>query len=183
MLFSSTVRGLPGKSPKTSGEVRRTSGEVQGLSRSSGEPDSLPVTRQICLQRKRNPTVHLPFVLQYTSHCTAVLLGKYWGLGSPESSRSISIHFAESLRKTQEGWNCRFQVPCTEGGDRSRQCRPPRPVPEILEFVAFCDSDKIFQPFSRDFRGVFLRNSRTATAFSSLLKILTKFRTLHWGTG
>ena len=50
LLFSSTVRELPGKSPKTSGEVRGTSGEVRGLSRSSGEPDSLPVTRQICLQ-------------------------------------------------------------------------------------------------------------------------------------
>ena len=43
LLLSSTVRDLPGKSPKTSGEVR-------GLSRSSGEPDSLPATRQICLQ-------------------------------------------------------------------------------------------------------------------------------------
>ena len=50
LLFSSTVRELPGKSPKTSGEVRETSGEVRGLSRSSGEPDSLPVTRQMCLQ-------------------------------------------------------------------------------------------------------------------------------------
>ena len=37
---------------KTSGEVRRTSGEVRGLSRSSGDPDSLPATRQICLQFK-----------------------------------------------------------------------------------------------------------------------------------
>ena len=36
---------------ETSGEVRGTSGEVRGLSRSSGEPDSLPATRQICLQR------------------------------------------------------------------------------------------------------------------------------------
>ena len=52
LLFSSTVRELPEKSPKTSGEVRGTSGEVRGLSRSSGEPDSLPVTRQICLQEK-----------------------------------------------------------------------------------------------------------------------------------
>ena len=50
MLLSSTVRELPGKSPKTSGEVRGTSGEVRGLPRSSGEPDSLPATRQICLQ-------------------------------------------------------------------------------------------------------------------------------------
>ena len=50
LLFGSTVRELPGKSPKTSGEVQGTSGEVRGLSRSSGEPDSLPVTRQICLQ-------------------------------------------------------------------------------------------------------------------------------------
>ena len=51
LLFSSTVRELPGKSPKTSGEVRETSGEVRGLPRSLGEPDSLPVTRQICLQK------------------------------------------------------------------------------------------------------------------------------------
>ena len=50
LLFSSTVRELPGKSPKTSGEVRETSGEVRGLSRNSGEPDSLLVTRHICLQ-------------------------------------------------------------------------------------------------------------------------------------
>ena len=50
LLLSSTVRELPGKSPKTSGEVRGTSGEVRGLLRSSGEPDSLPATRQICLQ-------------------------------------------------------------------------------------------------------------------------------------
>ena len=52
---------------QTSGEVWETSGEVAeklpgkwGLSRSSGEPDSLPVTRQICLQivgfrQRRNP--------------------------------------------------------------------------------------------------------------------------------
>ena len=44
------MRELPGKSPKTSGEVRGTSGEVRGLPRSSGEPDSLPATRQVCLQ-------------------------------------------------------------------------------------------------------------------------------------
>ena len=50
LLLSSTVRELPGKSPKNSGEVRGTSGEVRGISRSSGEPDSLPTTRQLCLQ-------------------------------------------------------------------------------------------------------------------------------------
>ena len=46
------------------------------------------------LRRKGNPAVRLPFVLQYASHlygstppiCTAVLLEKYWGLGSPERS-------------------------------------------------------------------------------------------------
>ena len=44
------------------------------------------------LRRKGNPAVRLLFVLQYASHlygstppiCTAVLLEKYWGLGSPE---------------------------------------------------------------------------------------------------
>ena len=33
----------------------------------------------------------------------------------------------------------------------------PFPVPEILEFVAFRDSGKIFEQFSPDFPGVFLR--------------------------
>ena len=47
LLLSSRVRELPGKSPKN---FRGTSGEVRGLPRSSGEPDSLPATRQICLQ-------------------------------------------------------------------------------------------------------------------------------------
>ena len=37
----------------------------------------------------------------------------------------------------------------------------PFPVPEILEFVAFRDSGKVFQQFSRDFPGVFLENPRT----------------------
>ena len=44
------------------------------------------------LRRKGNSAIRLPFVLQYASHlygstrpiCTAVLLEKYWGLGSPE---------------------------------------------------------------------------------------------------
>ena len=52
LLFSSAVRGLPVKSPKASGEVRETSGEVRGLPRSSGEPDSLPATHQIYLEFK-----------------------------------------------------------------------------------------------------------------------------------
>ena len=36
----------------------------------------------------------------------------------------------------------------------------PFPVPEILEFVAFGDSGKIFQQFSRNFPGTFLQDSR-----------------------
>ena len=51
LLLSSTVRELLGSRRKTSGEVWGTSGEVQGLSRGPGEPDSLPATRQLCLQR------------------------------------------------------------------------------------------------------------------------------------
>ena len=51
LLLSSTVRELAGGTRRgTSGEVRGTSGEVRGRSRNSGEPDSLPATRQICLQ-------------------------------------------------------------------------------------------------------------------------------------
>ena len=37
----------------------------------------------------------------------------------------------------------------------------PFPVPEILVFVAFGDSGKSFQQFSRNFPGTFLQNSRT----------------------
>ena len=37
----------------------------------------------------------------------------------------------------------------------------PFPVPEALEFVAFRDSGKTIQQFSRDFPGVFLGNPRT----------------------
>ena len=43
MLLSSTVREFPGKSPKNS---RGSPGTLQKLR----EPDSLPATRQICLQ-------------------------------------------------------------------------------------------------------------------------------------
>ena len=46
--LNSTVRELPGKSPKNFRGSSGTSGEVRGLSRSSGEPDSLPATRQTC---------------------------------------------------------------------------------------------------------------------------------------
>ena len=49
LLLNSTVRELPENSP---GNFRGTSGNFRGLSRSSGEPDSLPATRQICLWSK-----------------------------------------------------------------------------------------------------------------------------------
>ena len=49
----------------------------------------------------------------------------------------------------------------------------PFPVPEILEFVAFRDSGKIFQQFFRDFRefssGTPEQTPEAATAFSSFL--------------
>ena len=51
----------------------------------------------------------------------------------------------------------------------------PFPVPEILEFVAFRDSGKIFQQFSRDFPGVFPENPRTDPGNShSLLEFSEK---------
>ena len=56
-------------SERTSGEVsenfRGSSGEVRGLPRRSGELDSLPVTRQICLQFL--PTYTTPF--QHSDPC------------------------------------------------------------------------------------------------------------------
>ena len=50
------------------------------------------------LRRKGDPAIRLPFVLQYASHlygstppiCTAILLEKYWGLGSPQRFWSIA---------------------------------------------------------------------------------------------
>ena len=61
----------------------------------------------------------------------------------------------------------------------------PFPVPEILEFVAFRDSGKKFQQFSRDFPGVFLGNPRTDPGNShSLLEfsdIFLDFRSFQSG--
>ena len=63
------------------------------------------------------------------------------------------------------------KTPRTEGGDKV-PAGLPLPVPEILEFVALCDSGKIFQLFSRDFPGVFLENPRTDPGNShSLLEL------------
>ena len=56
----------------------------------------------------------------------------------------------------------------------------PFPVPEILEFVAFGDSGKFFQQFSRNFPGTFLHNSRKDPRNShSLLEISEKTTTWH----
>ena len=70
------------------------------------------------------------------------------------------------FRITREGCHRRFQKTlCTEGGDKVQGSVDPRfpaglpfPVPEFLELVAFRDSGKIFQQFSRDFPGSFLGN-------------------------
>ena len=67
LLSSSTVRELPGKHPKASGEVRGTSGEAWGLSRSSGELDSLPATRQMYLQHFDGITSRARGLRQITS--------------------------------------------------------------------------------------------------------------------
>ena len=51
----------------------------------------------------------------------------------------------------------------------------PFPVPEILEFVAFRDSGKIFQQFSRSFPGTFLQNSCTDPGNSHSLLEFSEF--------
>ena len=99
----------------------------------------------------------------------------------PDTHLGVVVNF----RKTREGWNCRFQkTPRTEGGDKVPAVSTQGsgfpagllfPVPEILEFVAFCDSSN----FSSNFPGTFPEFSRrtpeqtaeTATAFSSFLTI------------
>ena len=75
LLLSSTVRELPGKSPQNFREVRGTSGEVRGLPRSSGEPDSLPATRQIYLQKvSRQISRHLPQGPFHIKNATVILI-------------------------------------------------------------------------------------------------------------
>ena len=60
------------------------------------------------LRRKGNPAIRLPFVLQYASHlygstppiCTAVLLERYLGLGSPER------FLGKGSQKGSQQWAC-----------------------------------------------------------------------------
>ena len=54
----------------------------------------------------------------------------------------------------------------------------PFPVPQILEFIAFRDSGKNFQQFSRDFIGVFLENPRTDPGNSHSLLEFSELRKL-----
>ena len=75
----------------------------------------------------------------------------------------------ESLRKTREGWSCRFfkKHPARKVGTRSRQCRPKVPgrfaFPGALNprFCSISRFGKIFQQFCWDFPGVFPENPRT----------------------
>ena len=77
------------------------------------------------LRRKGNPPIRLPFVLQYASQlygstppiCTAVLLEKYWGLGSPErfwlsspSERLFGVK--ETLANVLQSPNWLWETPC-----------------------------------------------------------------------
>ena len=55
----------------------------------------------------------------------------------------------------------------------------PFPVPEIREFVAFRDSGKIFQQFSRSFPGTFLQNSCTDPGNSHSLLEFSEILQLH----
>ena len=73
---------------------------------------------------------------------------------SPQNRRiRLPPHLGfEFIRKTREGWNCRFQKSTPHGRwgqgpgsvDQRFPAGLPFPVPEILEFVAFGASRKIF---------------------------------------
>ena len=70
--------------------------------------------------------------------------------------------FRTTQKKNREVWNCQFQkTPPQAVSSQVFRAGLPFPVPEILEFVAFRDSGKLFQQFSRDFPGVFFENPRT----------------------
>ena len=74
------------------------------------------------------------------------------------------------------------KTPRTEGGDKVPAVHPrfpaglPFPVPQILEFIAFRDSGKMFQQFSRNFPAVFLENPRTDPGNSHSLLEFSAFR-------
>ena len=69
------------------------------------------------LRRKGSPAIRLPFVLQCASHlygstppiCTAMLLEKYWGLGSPERSDYVVLgdSFITTTGADVSGAQCR----------------------------------------------------------------------------
>ena len=96
-------------------------------------------------------------------------------------AKKVRAHFSFPIfRKTREGWNCRFfKTSRTEGWGQGLGSVDPRfpagwpfPVPQILEFIAFRDSGKIFQQFSRDFPEIFLqKNPRTDPGNSHSLAI------------
>ena len=152
---------------------------VDTLSRSSGQSISRRVlvgflSLFVTLDRKR-PRIDLKL-----TPC------KVFGGGVPLKRveglwLKLSVDFDVLIRKTREGWNCRFQkTPRTEGWvkvqgsvDERFAAGLPFPVPETLESKGFCDSGRVFLHFSRDFRRIFLGNPEeileTATVFSSFL--------------
>ena len=79
------------------------------------------------------------------------------------------ILMPDLVRKSREGWNCRFQkTPARKVGTRSRQCRPKVPGrfafpgarnPRICSISRFGKTVPVI--FPRDFPGVFLGNPRT----------------------
>ena len=119
----------------------------------------------------------VPFLHRWKGSCgqliQASVQGPHWAraLVTQENSRRLELSISKNTQHRRWGQGPGSVDPRFSAG-------LPFPVPEILEFVAFCDSGTFFQQFSPDFPGVFLRNPRTDPGnshslleFSELLRV------------
>ena len=171
MLLSSTVRELPGKLPKTFGEVRGTSGEVRGRPRSSGQPDSFPATRQ----RASRGTI-FKFFSGGHPNCSSGITSEAW-ISAWDTETSAFLGFLgrdERSGPKRTFWAGSFSIgvgkrgllekgsfqksPFSRDFREFRDSRVSRELPD-------CGKERRIRPFSRDSREFRdLRDSRDSSS-------------------
>ena len=117
-----------GSRRKTSGEVRGTSGEARELPRSSGEPDSLPATRQIYLQDCAETLRSRPFpeILEKFNFFLVSLNQDPFSEKTPSVMRLMipsSIPFSSRL----QSWDVWVSDVVVEGSPQMGPGKPPNP--------------------------------------------------------
>ena len=132
------------------------------LAKKNAHKPSFLVAKMACLGPLQPPTP--------LKSLSSVCRHRYMGLAE-EGVKQLSTRFRTirlNQKNSREGWNRRFQkTPHGRWRQGPGSVDPrfpaglPFPVPEILEFVAFRDSGKFFQQFSRDLPRTFPQNSRT----------------------